>query len=132
FFPAEDGIRGGHVTGVQTCALPMPRPGRGCRPALPLWGVPAGTLAPGEDPETCARRELGEEAGVSATELVRLTSIWTTPGFTDEVIHLYLATGLTAGTPARERDEFIEVEPHPLSRVLTRIRDGEIRDAKTI
>src|SRR5256886_5895608 len=98
----------------------------------PLWEVPAGTLAPGEDPETCARRELGEEAGVSATELVRLTSIWTTPGFTDEVIHLYLATGLTAGTPARERDEFIEVEPHPLSRVLTRIRDGEIRDAKTI
>src|SRR3989454_8959281 len=81
---------------------------------------------------TCARRELGEEAGVSATELVRLTSIWTTPGFTDEVIHLYLATGLTAGTPARERDEFIEVEPHPLSRVLTRIRDGESRDAKTI
>src|SRR3989454_2649281 len=54
---------------------------------------------------TCARRELGEEAGVSATELVRLTSIWTTPGFTDEVIHLYLATGLTAGTPARERSE---------------------------
>src|SRR3989449_4323794 len=49
----------------------------------PLWEVPAGTLAPGEDPETCARRELGEEAGVTATELVRLTSIWTTPGFTD-------------------------------------------------
>src|SRR5207244_4917020 len=77
-------------------------------------------------------RELAEEAGVTATELVRLTSIWTTPGFTDEVIHLYMATGLTAGTPAREPDEFIEVEPHPLSRVLTRIRDGEIRDAKTM
>ena len=97
-----------------------------------LWEVPAGTLAPGEDAASCARRELAEEAGVTATELVRLTSIWTTPGFTDEVIHLYMATGLTAGTPAREPDEFIEVEPHPLSRVLTRIRDGEIRDAKTI
>ncbi len=97
-----------------------------------LWEVPAGTLGPGEDPETCARRELTEEAGVTATELVRLTSIWTTPGFTDEVIHLYMATGLRAGTPARERDEFIEVEPQPLSQVLGRIRDGEIRDAKTI
>lgn len=97
-----------------------------------LWEVPAGTLEPGEDPATCARRELAEEAGVTAAELRRLTSIWTTPSFTDEVIHLYLATGLTAGLPARERDEFIVVEPQPLSQVLMRIRDGEIRDAKTI
>jgi ADP-ribose pyrophosphatase len=97
-----------------------------------LWEVPAGTLGPGEDPATCARRELAEEAGVTATELRPLISIWTTPGFTDEVIHLYMATGLTTGTPARERDEFIEIEPQPLSQVLARIRDGEIRDAKTI
>ncbi|HYK82075.1 MAG TPA: NUDIX hydrolase [Gemmatimonadales bacterium] len=97
-----------------------------------LWEIPAGTLAPGEDPAACARRELMEEAGVAAVELRPLTAIWTTPGFTDEVIHLYLATGLTAGEPARERDEFIEVEPQPLSRVLTRIREGDIRDAKTI
>jgi ADP-ribose pyrophosphatase len=97
-----------------------------------LWEIPAGTLEPGEDPEACARRELLEEAGVTAAHLERLTSIWTTPGFTDEVIHLYLASGLTAGTPSRERDEFIEVVPQPLSRVLGRIRDGELRDAKTI
>jgi ADP-ribose pyrophosphatase len=97
-----------------------------------LWEIPAGTLDPGEDPEACARRELLEEAGVTAARLERLTSIWTTPGFTDEVIHLYLASGLTAGTPSRERDEFIEVVPQPLSRVLARIRDGELRDAKTI
>ena len=97
-----------------------------------LWEVPAGTLEPGEDPAHCARRELAEEAGVTATELRRLTSIWTTPGFTDEVIHLYLATGLTAGAPAHEPDEFITVEPQPLSQVLRRIRDGDIRDAKTI
>ncbi len=97
-----------------------------------LWEVPAGTLGPGEDPEACARRELAEEAGVTAAELRRLTSIWTTPGFTDEVIHLYLATGLEVGTPRRERDEFIEVTPRPLSQVLRGIRDGEIRDAKTI
>ena len=98
----------------------------------PLWEIPAGTLDPGEDAETCARRELLEEAGVTAGRLQRLTSIWTTPGFTDEVIHLYLASGLTAGTPSRERDEFIEVVPQPLSQVLTRIRDGEVRDAKTV
>jgi len=98
----------------------------------PLWEVPAGTLDPGEEPEACARRELLEEAGVTAERLERLTSILTTPGFTDEVIHLYLATGLTTGAPSRERDEFIEVVPQPLSRVLARIRDGEIRDAKSI
>lgn len=98
----------------------------------PLWEIPAGTLDPGEEPEACARRELLEEAGVTAGRLQRLTSIWTTPGFTDEVIHLYLASGLTAGTPSRERDEFIEVVPQPLSLILARIRDGEVRDAKTI
>ena len=97
-----------------------------------LWEVPAGTLDPGEDPEACARRELLEETGVTAARLQRLTSIWTTPGFTNEVIHLYLATGLTTGEPSRERDEFIEVVPQPLSRVLALIRDGEIRDAKTV
>ena len=97
-----------------------------------LWEIPAGTLDPGEDPEVCARRELLEETGVTAARLQRLTSIWTTPGFTNEVIHLYLATGLTMGEPSRERDEFIEVVPQPLSRVLALIRDGEIRDAKTV
>jgi ADP-ribose pyrophosphatase len=98
----------------------------------PLWEIPAGTLDAGEDPEACARRELLEETGVTARRLERLTSIWTTPGFTNEVIHLYLATGLTTGEPSRERDEFIEVVPQPLSRVLALIRDGEIRDAKTV
>ncbi|HEX4629137.1 MAG TPA: NUDIX hydrolase [Gemmatimonadales bacterium] len=98
----------------------------------PLWEIPAGTLEHGEDPENCARRELLEEAGVAAARIERLTSIFTTPGFTDEVIHLYLASGLDTKTPRRERDEFIEVVPQPLSQVLTRIRDGEVRDAKTI
>ena len=98
----------------------------------PLWEIPAGTLDPGEDPEAGARRELLEETGVSAARLERLTSIFTTPGFTDEVIHLYLASDLTTGEPSRERDEFIEVVPQPLSRVLALIRDGDVRDAKTI
>jgi ADP-ribose pyrophosphatase len=98
----------------------------------PLWEIPAGTLAPGEAPEMCARRELREETGVAAERIERLTSIYTTPGFTDEVIHLFWAQGLTSGESARERDEFIEVVPKPLSQVLTGIREGEIRDAKTV
>jgi ADP-ribose pyrophosphatase len=98
----------------------------------PLWEIPAGTLAPGETPEACAERELQEETGVRAARIERLTSIWTTPGFTDEVIHLFWAQGLTAGDAARERDEFIEVVPRPLSDVLAAIRGGEIRDAKTV
>jgi len=97
-----------------------------------LWEVPAGTLAPGEEPEACARRELEEEAGVRAGQLERLTSIWTTPGFTTETIHLFWAAELTATQSAHERDEFIEVVPRPLSAVLDDIRRGEIRDAKSI
>jgi ADP-ribose pyrophosphatase len=97
-----------------------------------LWEIPAGTLAPGEAPEDCARRELHEETGVMADRIERLTSIYTTPGFTDEVIHLFWAQGLTAGVPERERDEFIEVKPKPLSEVLAGIKSGEVRDAKTV
>jgi len=98
----------------------------------PLWEIPAGTLAPGEAPETCARRELLEEAGVTADHLEPMTAIYTTPGFTDEVIHLYWAHGLKTATAAHEVDEFIEVRPRPLSEVLAGIRDGTVRDAKTM
>jgi ADP-ribose pyrophosphatase len=98
----------------------------------PLWEIPAGTLAPGEEPEACARRELLEETGVSAARVERLTSVWTTPGFTDEVTHIFWAQDLTRGEAARERDEFIEVVPQPLSQVLDGIRDGRVRDAKTV
>lgn len=98
----------------------------------PLIEIPAGRLNPGEAPELCARRELLEEVGVTAGRVERLTTIWTTPGFTDERIHLFWAADLTAGRHAREPDEFIEVVPKPLSQVLTLIRDGVICDAKTV
>lgn len=97
-----------------------------------LWEVPAGTLRPGEEPADCARRELEEEAGVTAGRLEALTTIWTTPGFTTEAIHLFWATALTATPARRERDEFIEVVPRPLSTVLEAIKTGEVRDAKSI
>lgn len=96
-----------------------------------VWEIPAGRLAPGEEPEACARRELLEEVGVTAGRLERLISIWTTPGFTNEQIHLFWAEDLRAGAHAREHDEFIEVVPRPLSSVLAGIRSGEICDAKT-
>jgi len=96
-----------------------------------LIEIPAGRLNPGEDAQVCAERELLEEVGVKAGRLERLTTIWTTPGFTDERIHLFWAADLTAGQHAREPDEFIEVTPRPLSEVLTLIRSGVISDAKT-
>jgi ADP-ribose pyrophosphatase len=96
-----------------------------------LIEIPAGRLNPGEDPRVCAERELLEEVGVTAGRLERLTTIWTTPGFTDERIHLFCASDLTTGKHAREPDEFIEVTPKPLSEALKLIRDGTISDAKT-
>jgi len=97
-----------------------------------VWEIPAGRLDAGESPEACARRELEEEAGVTAEVLERLTTIYTTPGFTDERIHLFLATGLTAGTERRETDEFVEVHHLRWSQILESIEHGEIADGKTL
>ena len=97
-----------------------------------IWEIPAGTLAPGEAPEACAGRELAEEAGMEAGKLVRLTTIFTTPGFTDERIHLYLASGLRPVALAREEDEFITVHEKRWSEVGKMIRTGKIRDGKSL
>lgn len=97
-----------------------------------LLEVPAGRLDAGEDPESCARRELAEETGCTARQMDRMTTILTTPGFSNERIHLFIATGLTRGEAAREADEFIEPVMLPLSEALRRIANGEIVDAKTI
>ena len=97
-----------------------------------IWEIPAGVIAPGESADDCAHRELKEETGATAGRIERLTTILTTPGFTDERIHLYLATSLTPGEPEQEADEFIETRAVPLSQALAMIRDGEIQDGKTI
>ena len=97
-----------------------------------VYEIPAGRLDEGEDPAECAKRELREETGCTASSVERLTTIFTTPGFTDEKIHLFLATGITQGDHAREKDEFLEAVPMPLSRALAMIQDGEIVDSKTV
>jgi ADP-ribose pyrophosphatase len=99
-----------------------------------MWELPAGVLDhPGESPAACAGRELLEEAGVRAARLTHLTTIFTTPGFTDERIHLFLAQDLREEAHAREHDEVIaEVARPPLREALGMIRRGEIVDSKTI
>ncbi|HYD55184.1 MAG TPA: NUDIX hydrolase [Gemmatimonadaceae bacterium] len=97
-----------------------------------IYEVPAGKLDGGEDPLVCAERELREETGCTAEVVEHLTTIYTTPGFTDERIHVYMAHGITRGEMAHERDEFMSLEPMPLSRALAMIRDGEIDDGKTV
>lgn len=97
-----------------------------------LWEIPAGTLDGDESPESCARRELREEAGLDAETLRPLTSILTTPGFSDEVIHLYAATGLRRVPAAPEQDEFIETRELKWSDVGRMVGSGEIRDGKSL
>ena len=97
-----------------------------------VYEVPAGRLEPGEDPRDCAIRELLEETGCRASSVQYLTSIFTTPGFTDEKIHLFMATDVTSGNAKPESDEFMELQPRTISQALRMIQAGEIQDAKTI
>lgn len=96
-----------------------------------LYEIPAGRLDPGEEPLACAVRELKEETGCSAETVVQLFTMYTTPGFTDEKIHVFLATGLKTGEWQHEADEFLDLQPMFLSRALQMIEAGEIQDAKT-
>lgn len=96
-----------------------------------LLEIPAGRLDTGENPRDCALRELKEETGCSADQIDHLFTMYTTPGFTDEKIHLFMATGLVAGQTKHEADEFLDLEPMLLSRALELVEAGEIKDAKT-
>lgn len=97
-----------------------------------LYEIPAGRMDPGETPDQCAHRELREETGCTAERMHHMTTVFTTPGFTDEVIHLFMADGLTqAGEAELEADEFVEPKTFPLSRALAMVQTGEIRDAKS-
>lgn len=96
------------------------------------YEVPAGVLGEAEVPDLCARRELEEETGLSCARLERLGVIHTTPGFTDERIFLFLATGLREGEARPEADEYIKPVRMPLEQALAMIDEGDLTDAKTI
>lgn len=96
-----------------------------------IFEIPAGKLDPGEAPEVCAARELEEETGFRAGRIEKLGAIWTSPGFTDEVIHLYAAFDLEEAEQDLDPDEIIALVPMPLDEALTRIHESPIFDAKS-
>ncbi|HKN86531.1 MAG TPA: NUDIX hydrolase [Nitrospiraceae bacterium] len=97
-----------------------------------IYEIPAGKLHPGEDPLHCATRELEEEIGYRAGHLDKIATFFTAPGFTDEVMHLYVARNLVPGAQALDSDEVLEVVELSLEKAMAHIHDGTIRDAKTI
>lgn len=97
-----------------------------------LLELPAGTLEAGEAPATCAAREVEEETGYRAAHLEPLCSFYTTPGFTNEFMHAFVATGLTQTAQHLDPTEQIRVEPMTLTAAVEATLDGQIVDAKTI
>ena len=97
-----------------------------------IWEIPAGTLNAGEKALACARRELTEETGYTARRFDKLAEITPLPAYSDERIHIYLATGLEPASQNLDADELLSVHPVELRRCLEMIAAGEIQDAKTI
>lgn len=97
-----------------------------------IYELPAGKLHPNEDPRNCAHREVEEEIGFKVGRLDPLLSFFTTPGFTDEIIHIFIGYDLTPGKQDLDVDEVLEIVEFPLARTLEMIREGAIKDGKTI
>lgn len=97
-----------------------------------LLEIPAGTLEPGESPAECAHREVQEEIGYRSDDLILMFRSYLAPGYSTEMLHTFLARGLTKVTAERDPDEFIEVVEAPIDEALRFIETGEIKDAKTI
>lgn len=96
-----------------------------------VWEIPAGRLEPGEDPESCVRRELQEEAGYRAGRIEKLGEMFPAVGYCDELIHLFVARDLAPVPSAPEDDEVIEAVPVSLDEARAMVRRGEIPDGKT-
>jgi ADP-ribose pyrophosphatase len=96
-----------------------------------LWELPAGMIEPGEDPLLAARRELEEETGYTAGRMRFLRSLYSTPGFCQERVHLFVAEDLTAGVQRQDDVEEIEVRVWTLKDAWALVESDELRDAKT-
>lgn len=94
--------------------------------------LPAGKLDAGEPPEECARRELQEETGYIAGKLEKVLTIHSTPGFSDEVLHMFIATNLVPNKANPDEDEFISCKEYEIPELISMIEEGKITDAKTI
>ncbi len=97
-----------------------------------LIEIPAGKLDKNEDPADCAVRELEEEIGAVGAKLVSLSNFYTTPGFSDELLHMFVATGFRIKGNNLDEDEFLEVLTFTMDEADEMIKNGKIRDAKTI
>lgn len=97
-----------------------------------LLEIPAGTLEAGEDPEACAQRELQEEIGYKPGKLRLLFSSYLAPGYSSEILHTYLAQDLVVSQTENDEDEFIEIVKVSFADAIELIRNGQIKDAKTI
>ncbi|AZR73437.1 ADP-ribose pyrophosphatase [Anoxybacter fermentans] len=97
-----------------------------------LLEIPAGKLDPGEDPDDAAIRELEEETGYRAESLKKLVSCYTSPGFADEMVHIYLAENLTPTSQATDEDEFLSIHHFSWQEIIEMLKRGELKDAKTV
>jgi ADP-ribose pyrophosphatase len=97
-----------------------------------LLELPAGVMEEGETPEACARREIREETGFAAGDLRKLGEFFLAPGYSTELMHVYLATGLRPGPLQADADEFLDVEAIPTEQAISLAQTGGIRDAKTL
>lgn len=97
-----------------------------------VWEIPAGMIDPGEDPLTCAARELIEETGWKAKKIEPLIPIYTAFGFTDELIHIYKATGLEKSQKDLDENEVLEEHFFPITKIREMLKNREIVDSKTI
>ena len=97
-----------------------------------IWELPAGKIDPGETPAACAKREMREETGFNITGLKKIGRIYTTPGFSDELIYIYRADCFSRGKPETEKDEMICVQLLSPARVRCLFSNGRINDSKTI
>ena len=104
------------------------------RPAIHdfIWEIPAGCMDPGEDPLTCAKRELQEESGFTGNRFQKVGEVWVAPGYSTERIHLFLATELIPKGSQLDEDEFLSVHFFPFFRVLEMVERNEIKDAMTM